>query len=113
MRVLRGAWLTVVLTGLAVSMAVTAPAAAQPSRSEVGKAVQEAMRYARTLPDAFGGLWLTDEGVVFAFTHRATDEQIADVLSRIRSGIPVTTVRVDWSEAELDATQDAIVDFVQ
>jgi hypothetical protein len=89
------------------------PVAAQPSRSQVGKAVQEAMAYARTLPDAFGGLWLTDEGAVFAFTHRATHEQIADVLSRIKRGIPVTTVRVDWSDAEIAATKDAIVDFVQ
>jgi hypothetical protein len=105
-------WRAAILA-LAVSVPLALPSVAQPSRSQVGKAVQEAMAYARTLPDASGGLWLTDEGAVFAFTHRATDEQTADVLSRIRPGIPVMTVRVDWSEAEIAATKDAIVDFVQ
>ena len=97
---------------MAVSLfAVTSPTAlAQPSRSDVAEAVQDAMIHARTMPDAFGGVWLTDDGAVFAFTHRATDEQIADVLGRISAGIPVTTVRVDWSEAELRATKDAIGD---
>lgn len=97
---------------VAVSLlAVASPTAlARPSRSEVGKAVQDAMQFARTLPDAFGGVWLTDAGAVFAFTHRATDDQIADVLDRIESWVPVSTVRVDWSEAELRATQDAITE---
>jgi hypothetical protein len=104
---------TLFLAGVLLIPLGALPVAAQPSRSQAGRAVQAAMAYARTLPDVFGGVWLTDQGAVFAFTHRATDEQIAEVLSRIRPGIPVTTVRVDWSEAELDATQDAITDFAQ
>jgi hypothetical protein len=113
MRVLARSTPILFMVGALLVSLITAPVAAQPSRSQVGKAVQAAMTYARTLPDVFGGLWLTDRGAVFAFTHRATDAQIEDVLSRIKPGIPVTTVRVEWSEAELDATQDAIVDFVQ
>jgi hypothetical protein len=112
-KVIRGRLAAHSLTAL-VAVAVLAfasPAAmAQPSRSDVANAVQDAMIYARTMPDAFGGVWVTDDGAVFAFTARATDEQVADVLGRVTAGIPVSTVRVDWAEAELDATTDAITD---
>lgn len=103
---------TAVATLVAASLLVTVkPAAlAQPSNSEIADGIEDAMLYARTLPDAFGGAWITDDGAVFAFTARATEEQVADVLGRVNEGIPVTTVKVDWSEAELDATQDAITD---
>lgn len=41
-------------------------------------------------------------------THRATDEQIAEVLALIEEWVPLTVVRVDWSEAELHATLEAL-----
>lgn len=89
---------------------IAPPALAQPSNSEIADGILDAMIHARTLPDAFGGAWIADDRAVFAFTARATDEQVADVLGRVKKGIPVTTVQVDWSEAELDATADAITD---
>jgi hypothetical protein len=58
----------------------------------------------------FGGVWLTDEGAVFAFTYRATDAQIADVLSHLESWVPYTTVRVDFSEAELNAVSERVLE---
>lgn len=95
------------LTMLALALILAAPVAA----AQVGyKAIGDAIERARELDDVFGGAWLEGDGVVFAFTRRATDEQVADVLALIRPGTPVTTVLVDWSEAELDATNEAITD---
>jgi hypothetical protein len=99
---------------LAVSMVATAPAsAAEPSQGQVLQAIRDAKDLARTMPDAFGGLWLDASSVTFAFTHRATDTQITEVLALIEPWVPLTVVRVDWSLAELDATQDAIVGYAQ
>lgn len=96
---------------LAALAIVCTMAVAPASAAQVGyKAIGDAIERARELGDAFGGAWLEGDGVVFAFTHRATDEQIAEVLGLIKAGTPVETVRVDWSEAELDATQTAITD---
>ncbi len=87
--------------------------ASPASAAQVGyKAIGAAIERARELDDAFGGVWLEGDGVVFAFTHRATDAEIAEVLGLVRPGTPVTTVRVDWSEAELDATHEAITDYM-
>ena len=71
MRVLARSMTTLFLAGVLLIPLGALPVAAQPSRSQAGRAVQAAMAYARTLPDVFGGVWLTDQGAVFAFTHRA------------------------------------------
>lgn len=92
-----------------VSLALTAvPVTAQPSQDEVSEAISDAWNHARTMPDAFGGHWFDGSDVTFAFTHRATDEQIAEVLALIEEWVPLTVVRVDWSETELSATLDAL-----
>jgi len=90
------------------SAPTTTPVSAQPSQDEVLNAIGDATDLARTMPDAFGGLWLDESDVTFAFTHRATDEQIAEVLALIEEWVPLTVVRVDWSEAELQATLEAL-----
>jgi hypothetical protein len=100
-----------VLIAVALLAVVSWVGLAQRSSEELLRAIRDARAHARTMPEAFGGAWLVDDGsVVFAFTHRATDEQIADVLGRIESWVPVTLSRVDWSEAEIDATKAAISD---
>ena len=103
----RAALATLCLTAL-----VSTGTLAQTSGPDVSEVIDEAMLYARTMPEAFGGVWLTDDdsGAVFAFTPRATDAQIEDVLGHVPEGVPVTVVRVDHSEAELDATTEAISD---
>jgi hypothetical protein len=103
----RAALATMYLTAI-----VSTGALAQTSGPDVSEAIDDAIIYARTMPEAFGGVWLTDDdsGAVFAFTHRATDVQIEDVLARVPEGVAITVVRVDWSEAELDATTEAITD---
>ncbi|MFN8519071.1 MAG: hypothetical protein U0667_06715 [Chloroflexota bacterium] len=72
-----------------------------PGGNQLTDAVTAARDYARSLDDTFGGAWVTDDGAVFAFTYHATDAQIADVLSRLGSWVPVSIVRVDYSEAAL------------
>lgn len=99
------------LVAAAVFSLSAGPAAvAQSDPSDPSEAIQEAWDLARTMPDAFGGLWLDGGTVVFAFTEAATDEQVADVLSLVPSDVSLGTVRVDHSEAALRATQDAITD---
>src|SRR5690349_7384557 len=90
--------------------ASTVPASAEPTQREIHDGIESAVMWAETMPDAFGGVWLSDGGAVFAFTHRATDAQVTEVLGLVEAGIPVTTVRVDWSEPELREVQHAIAD---
>jgi hypothetical protein len=97
-----------VLISFTVLVLASSTAMAQRSDSAVAKAIQDAMTYARTLPDSFGGAWLVDGGAAMAFTHRATDEQIADVLGRIEPWVAISVVRVDHSEAEITAAKEAI-----
>jgi hypothetical protein len=104
---------TVVRTALAtlcLTALVSTGTPAQTSVPDVSEAIVDAMVYARMMPEAFGGVWLTDGGAaaVFAFTHRATDAQIEDVLGHVPEGVPVTVVRVDWSETEITAAKEAI-----
>lgn len=100
----------IALATLCLTVLVSTGSPAQTSVPDVSEAVVDALFYARTMPDAFGGVWLTDDdsGAVFAFTHRATDAQIEDVLGHVPDEVPVTVVRVDWSEAEITAAKEAI-----
>lgn len=102
----------VLMTLLALVMTTAIPVAAQPSEQVPEEAIRDAIDHARSMPDAFGGVWLTHGGVVFAFTFRATDAQITEVLDLVEPGTRMATVRVDSSEAELDAAHEAIMDAV-
>ena len=64
---------SLVLLLASVSGSGVAEVAAQssPTRSQVSKAVLGARDYARTVDDVFGGVWITDDGAVFAFTYFA------------------------------------------
>jgi hypothetical protein len=84
-----------------------------PTRSQVSKAILGARDYARSLDDVFGGVWITDEGAVFAFTDRATDAQVADILAHLASWVPYTTTSVESSEAELNAVADRVLEDVK
>ncbi len=84
-----------------------------PTRSQVSKAILGARDYARSLDDVFGGVWITDDGAVFAFTYRATDAQVADVLAHLESWVPYATTRVESSEAELNAVADRVLEDVK
>jgi hypothetical protein len=90
---------------------VAAPSA--PTRSQFSTAILGARDYARTLDDVFGGVWITDEGAVFAFTYRATAAQVADVLAHLESWVPYATTRVESSEAELNAVADRVLEDVK
>jgi hypothetical protein len=106
----RPAALLVAAAVLSLSGAAAPVAVAQSDPSDPSEAIQEAWDKARTMPDAFGGLWLDGGTVVFAFTEAATDEQVADVLALVPSEVGLAMVRVDHSEAALRATKDAITD---
>lgn len=112
MRVVSRRMAAVLLMSLLSLASIAPPIAAQSEGRVSSGAIRDAVAHARTMPEAFGGVWIVDEGAVFAFTHRATDEQIAEVLDLVRPGTRVATVRVESSEAELRSTYEAIRDAV-